>query len=402
MPRLIARLKTAPPVIFPFNDDARALLFGGPTLRALQDDEARAAGCAIVDVDEDAPLPAGTVALLAADVVVNAAALTRLLSSPAGGAGLVQAAVARGTPLWRCSTRLLDDDAVPSSSAGDLLVPLVAGDLSGRPASFAALSGSATDRVMGSAGGATPLVVADEAGAVVVDVRPYGPPPHQLHLADVERLLGRPTHWLHVLELSLAALQTRLRQHRRGGRGRVVRLGTGKERARVHPTAYVDNCVLGPKSVVEAHASVVDSVVGADVIVADHTVVHGSVIGERCRTLVDTHLRRVVAMPGSTLSNLDMQDAIFGREIFLTTGVAFFADGPGRNVVVDGTDSGRAVLSGAIGARAVLGSRALFASGVALPAQALVVARAGEAIGKLDEASLARSSMRLGDRARDV
>jgi carbonic anhydrase/acetyltransferase-like protein (isoleucine patch superfamily) len=60
------------------------------------------------------------------------------------------------------------------------------------------------------------------------------------------------------------------------------------------------------------------------------------------------------------------------------------------------------VLSGAIGRRAVLGSRALFRSGIALPAGALIVARPEEAIGKFDERSLAKAAMRIGDRARDV
>ncbi len=401
MARLLARLRTPPPVIFPFNDDARALLFGGPPLAQMQRDEARAAGFELADVDEDAPLPAGTAALVAADVVFNAAALRALVERSSGGVGgaglaggsIVQATVRRDTALWRCSTRLagFDDvtDANVGPGVGDLRVALWAGALAGQPASSSMVGEF--------------CCVGDEADVVAVDVKPHGPPPHQLLMADVERLLGRPRHWLHVLELSLAALRTGLRARGQGAdqRRHGARL-FGRDRPQVHPTAWVDNSVLGARTVVEAHASVVDSVVGADVVIADHTVVHGSVIGDRCRTLVDTHLRRVVAMPGSTLSNLDMQDAIFGRDIFLTTSVAFFADGPGQNVVVDGQDSGRPVLSGAIGAGAVLGSRALFRSGVALPAQVLVVARPGEAIGKLDELSLRRSSMRLGDRARDV
>jgi NDP-sugar pyrophosphorylase family protein len=166
----------------------------------------------------------------------------------------------------------------------------------------------------------------------------------------------------------------------------------------VHPTAIVERSILGANVRIEAHASVIDSVIGDDVHIADHSVIHTSAIGDRCRTLVDTHLRRVVAMPGSTLSNLDMQDAVFGAGVFLTTGVAFFPDGPGRNVVVDGRDSGRAVGNGAVGKGAILGSRALFRCGVAVPAGALVVARPEEAVGKFDAGSLGRAAMILGDR----
>ena len=361
-------------MIFPFADDAAGLLFGGETLLTLQDRAARECGLSVVDVDDDEVMPAGTAAVVARDVVFSSATLAALLHHSRSLSCRVRAVVKSGTALFAASTRLLD-------LKGDLGLPLWAGQLEGlRPADVEA----------------TDVVVADEAGAVVVDTAPLGVPPHQLFVADVERLLGRPTHWLHVLELSLAAARTRLRDHP------VVKIRRGQSRPQVHPTAYVANSILGAGVRLEAHASVIDSVIGDHVIVADHTVIHSSVIGEGCRTLVDTHLRRVVAMPGSTLSNLDMQDAIFGREVFVTTGVAFFHDGPGKNVVVDGKDSGRALLGGAIGARSVLGSRALFRCGVALPAGLLVVARPEEAVGKFDELSMSRAAVRLGDGRRDV
>lgn len=371
---ILARASATPPVIFPFADDASNLLFGGPSLRALQAEAAHDAGLALVDVDAGDALPAGTVAFVARDVVFSAATLRALVDESRRRSRTCRAAVKHGTALHLASTRLLG-----GANDEDFAVDLFAGDLAGRVIADV---------------DAEVVVVADEEDAAVVDVRPYGRAPHELRIARVERLLGRPTHWLHVLDLSLAALQTRLR-------ARVV-VKRGKRAPLVHPTALVENSVLGAGVRVEAGAAVIDSFVGEDAVVADHTVVHGSVIGAGCRTLVDTHLRRVVAMPGSTLSNLDMQDAIFGSEVFLTTGVAFFADGPGADVVVDGKDSGRAVLSGAIGTRTVLGSRALFRCGVAVPAQALVVARPGEALGKLDARSLERTVSHHGDRSRDV
>jgi carbonic anhydrase/acetyltransferase-like protein (isoleucine patch superfamily) len=288
-----------------------------------------------------------------------------------------QAAVAADTALWRASAVL-----TRAPAGAPLRVPLWGGAVAGRRVDELEVAAVA--------------VVADDAGAHLVDVRPYGPPPHRLAIADARGLLGWPRHWLHVLELSLAALRGAVRDvpaRVRPDRGR------GQK---IHPTATIERSVLGNNVVVEAHAAIIDSVIGDDVLVGDHSVIHTSVIGPGCRTLVDTHLRRVVAMGGSTLSNLDMQDAVFGREVFLTTGVAFFHDGPGRTVFVDGQDTGRPVLSGAIGRRAVLGSRALFRAGMALPAGALVVARPEEAVGRFDEASLARAAMRVGDRDVDV
>jgi hypothetical protein len=362
--------------MFPLDEPIGAVLFGARTLEELVNDAARACGLDVIELDAHEPVPAGVVVVGRADVVVNAAALQALLDAAAGATHTVQAAVAPQTALFTASTRLLDVDA-----GQPLRVPL-----------WANVHGEVQ-----CTSGAAIAVVADEAGQLDVDVRPYGPPPHVLSIADVRRVLGWPQHWLHVLDLSLAVLRTTVAALPRQAQRRRDRAAP-----QIHPTARVVRSVLGNNVKVEAHVSIVDSVIGDDVLVGDHTVIHGSVIGAGCRTLVDTHLRRCVAMPGSTLSNLDMQDALLGREIFLTTGVAFFHDGPGRNVVVDDRDSGRAVLAGAVGKRALLGSRALFRCGVALPAGAVVVARPEESLGKIDERGLARAHMRFGDRAIDV
>ncbi len=375
--RLYARraLSAAAP-LFPLDEPIGAVLFGAHTLEQVVNDAARACGLAVVDLDAHEPLPAGVVVVGRADVVVNAQALQALLDAAAASPHTVQAAVAPQTALFTASTRLLD-----VAADQPLRVPL-----------WANVHGD----VQCSGDGAV-AVVADEAGHVDFDVRPYGPPPHVLAIADVRRVLGWPRHWLHVLDLSLAVLRTTV-----AGLPEQPARRRGKGAPQIHPTARVVRSVLGDNVKVEAHVSIVDSVIGNDVLVGDHTVIHGSVIGDGCRTLVDTHLRRCVAMPGSTLSNLDMQDALLGRETFLTTGVAFFHDGPGKNVVVDERDSGRAVLAGAVGKRALLGSRALFRCGVALPAGAVVVARPEESLGKIDERGLARAHMRFGDRAIDV
>jgi|GEM_PF-899912 len=381
---VLVRIASPYAVMAPFDEPVADLLFGGLTPRAWVDAAALACGLTVVTVASDDTLPTNTAVAVTDDVVVNGATLVSFLEARerAAGHGVIQAGIAPGTALWEASARL------GHGVVGEpLAVGLWAGALGGR---------KAADVVAGRDDDTAVVVIADEVGAVVVDTRPHGVAPHQLAIANVERLLGQPRHWLHVLDLSLAALQTRLRDT--PGRVALQR----RRGQKVHPTARIERSIIGDNVTIEAHVSVTDSVIGDDVIVADHSVIHGSVVGAGCRTLVDTHLRRVVAMPGSTLSNLDMQDAVFGREVFLTTGVAFFHDGPGQNVVVDGADSGRAVLGGAIGRRAVLGSRALFRCGVALPAGALVVARPEEAVGKLDAASLARAAMRFGDRATDV
>jgi len=360
-------------VVAPLDDRVAELLFGGMSPADWLAHAAFEVGYSlgVRDVDDrDAALPADAIAVIRDDVIVNGAALMSVID--AAGTGVARAALRTQTALGQASARLTD--------AGDFLdVPLWAGAVAGRTLAELEHDHSVTRAVIG------------DAGAVSVDVRPYGRAPHALAIADVERLLLWPRHWLHVLDGGLAALRERLRSERPRHAKRT--------RPKVHPTARVIGSVLGDGVVVEAHASVIDSVIGDDVIVADHSVVHTSAIGAGCRTLVDTHLRRVIAMGGSTLSNLDMQDAVFGRDVFLTTGVAFFQEGLGTDVVVDGRDSGRAVLGGAIGRGAVLGSRALMVAGTAIPAGALVVARPGEAVGKLDDKALAKANIRLASRA---
>lgn len=370
------------PAVFPLAEPAASVLVGGPPLLALQLEAAAAEGAPVADVPADAPLPAGTQSAWTADAVFSGATLAALREEGRRRKRPVQAAIRAHTPLWRAASRL-------HPITGDLPLPLWAGPLGGRVADVTGAPAAAFPDAE-----AVPLC--DEATALAVRVPPHGLPPHVIHIPRVRRLGGQVRHWLHALDLSLAALETRKLERKltddAGASDRNVLLGD----ADIHPTATVLGSILDHGVKVEAHASVVGCFLGKDVLVADHSVLHTAVLGDGCRTLVDTSLRRIVAMGGSTLSNLALADVIIGREVFLTTAVATFDPTPGADVVVDGRDTGRAVLGGAIGARCVLGTRALLKAGVALPPGLLVVARPGEAVLKLDDASLARAHMLRG------
>lgn len=370
------------PAVFPMDDVAGALPVGPLRLDALQ---ARAAG-PFVEVAAGEALPADTALAWTADAVFSAATVAALGAAARSHGIVVQAAVRKGTPLWHSATRLLEPHL---QVAGDLPLPLWAGPLGGQRA-----------LTSGDAAAAFPdaraVAVCDEDGAVSVRVPPYGRAPHIVTIPAVDKLGGRLLHWLHLLELSLAALETERR---------ALGLTTGRNRffgrVDIHPTATVIGSILEAGVKVEPHASVIDSWLGKDVLVADHSVVHSSVIGDRCRSLVDTSLRRVVAMSGSTLSNIGFSDSVIGRDVFLTTSVATFAS-PGTDAQVEGRDTGRALLGAAIGARCILGSRALLQAGTALPPGLLVVARPEEAASKLDDEGLARATMLRGDRSTQV
>lgn len=364
-------------LLFPLDEAPGAILVGDGPLAAVQERVCASLGLALRDHDASLPLPPGTQLAFTAASVFSEGAARALLDA----AQPVQATLRAGTALARAACRMRGEAA--------LRVPLWGGPLAGRALDVGAAPAAALGEV-------ERRVVADEEDAICERVPPHGRPPHVVELPRVLRLCGEIGHWLDALELSLAALHTRRRQL--GLLGGTNSLG---RKVDIHPTAYVSGSILEDGVRLEPHASVIDSYVGAGVLLADHSVIAGSVIGAGCRTLVDTSLRRVVAQPDSTLSNLGLSDVIIGRGVFLTTAVSYYGPAPGQDVVVEGKHTGRALLGGAIGARAVLGARALLSAGVALPPGVLIVSKAEEAVARLDEAGLARAHARRGSPATD-
>lgn len=373
-------------VLFPFDEPPERLPLLDVPLRHFQDRELYRAGLEkAVDARPGEPLPPGTRLVFSADAVFTAATVRALLDEAGGdgGARVRRAAVKRGTPLFDFVQPLQEG----TSAEDDLPCPLWAGPLEGVVADERALALQE----------AALAVVCDEDGAVEHRVPPAGPPPHVLRVPKVTRIAGRLRHWLHLLNLNHAVLVAeRERLGAVGGRNVI------EGEAELHPDALVEDSLLAPGVVVEHGATVLRSFLGEGVRVADHAVLADCVIGPGCHTLVDTHMRRVVALGGSTLSNLGTEDLLLGREVFITTGVAFFGHAPGGTVLVDGQDTRRPILGGCVGNRVTLGARSLFAAGVAVPSGAVIVGRLDEAVVKLDERGLARAGMQLGEPGRDV
>lgn len=377
---ILARLapKDEPP-LFPFDEPARALPLLDVPLAEHQAREAQRAGLKLVDVAAGEVAHDETVAACSHDAVFTAETLAALVEEGRRRGALLRAAIRAGTPLHAFAAPFI------GASGADLPLPLVAGPLGGR---------SVRETIFDEA---ELFPLCDEEESEDVRVAPYGPPPHLLRVPKVERLGGRLAHWLHLLNLNQALLVTE--RARRGALAGGVAIDGDVQ---AHPTALVEGSILKGGVEIEHSATVIGSYLGEGVRVGDHAVIVGCVIGKGCHTLVDTHLRRVVALPGSTLSNLGTSDLLLGREVFLTTGVAFFEDGPAKNAVIDGEDARRPLVSGAIGNRCVLGARALFAAGVALPSGTIVVMRPDEGLAKLDERGLRRAQMQIGDPAVDV
>lgn len=369
-------------VLFPFDEPPERLPILDVPLRHFQDRELYRAGLEKAeDVRPGEPLPKGTRLVFSADAVFTAATVRALLDEAKGG--VRRAAVKRGTALFDFVQPLQDE----TSAKEDLPCPLWAGPL----------DDVAADERASALAEAPLAVVCDEDGCVEHRVPPAGPPPHVLRVPKVTRLAGRLRHWLHLLNLNHAVLVAE-RERLGAVEGKNVLEGD----AALHPHALVEDSLLSPGVVVEHGATVLRSFLGEGVRVADHAVLADCIIGPGCHTLVDTHMRRVVALGGSTLSNLGTEDLLLGREVFITTGVAFFGHAPGGTVFVDGQDTRRPVLGGCVGNRVTLGARSLFAAGVAVPSGALIVGRPDDALMKLDERGLARAGTHLGNPRRDA
>jgi UDP-3-O-[3-hydroxymyristoyl] glucosamine N-acyltransferase len=222
-----------------------------------------------------------------------------------------------------------------------------------------------------------------------VDIQPIrtdgnGPAPHTIELPRSGPLVAHVTSWPHLLWL----MQMAPFSHRAevlGDATAASRKNVVGNNVRVHKTAVVEGSVLLDGVEVEAHATVMDSVLGEGVRVADHTAIHHSVIGGGCSTLGDGFLRRVVALKGSTISNMDLREVVLGRGVFITAGVIFFTGSRGHNAPCGQSpetlqDSGHAELGGAVGHGCVLGTRAIFEPGRALPGGTVIVMRPEEGV----------------------
>lgn len=210
-----------------------------------------------------------------------------------------------------------------------------------------------------------------------------------LRIPRARAIASQIQHWPHILWLNQALAYAddfprRSGQAPRGSKRGVV-LG---DDVKVHPTAYLEGCIIGAGSEIEAHASIIDSIVGERCRIADHSSLNGCVLGDDAQTLADSMFRRVVAGPKSTLSSLGLEEVLIGSGSFVTTASIFFTSpqqGLAHFVVEEKVrETRRPQLGGCVGHRCVLGARAIFEPGLALPNNSTVVMRPEEGVGHID------------------
>jgi acetyltransferase-like isoleucine patch superfamily enzyme len=387
--------------IHPFKDPAGASWIAGRPLSELQASEIEKAGLEPAFAASPAALPANGPFLLLADYAYASAECLKTF-----------AALCDRTGLGRC--------CIPKSPATEYPGPLSAtADLAladGTPAAGydlfyvgGAMAGPPAD----SAGLIAALASASEPVAVR---RPFqvrrlrhpnvGPKPYFTELPVSFCIAAHVRSWVNILLLNQVLCQTAapLALEKKPAPAERLRRGVVSANVRgcirdsvvgksldMHPTAVIENSVVGSGVRVGARAFIKDCIVGDDVVVGDCTKFIGCVVGDRCNSLSDSFFTGCTFYPDSTLSNVNMRQCVIGRHVFLTTAVICFTEsleGP-VSVLHEGRlqSTGRHILGSCMGHESMLGTRAIFMPGLALPGGVMIVMPPGEGIHKIPPVS---------------
>jgi len=201
---------------------------------------------------------------------------------------------------------------------------------------------------------------------------------HRMLRPRSRRLVADISLWPHLVWLNQLLPGLRLAERRRAHRFRdrlpgawSGRIGRGCD---IHPTAWVENALLGDGVVLGPYASVRDCILGPGVELTEHSRLKGCCVGGGCRTLPDSTFIGCTFWPNSTLASFRLRDSAIGRRSFLTSGLVFRSQGIWDTVRVAAGgaehDSGRWVLGSAAGHGCMLGTlgpRAVLAPGRSLP-----------------------------------
>ena len=381
----------------PFGEEIRQGLVGGQTLEQAQAEATRHCGLEIEDVSgRDLVPPGGDYLVMGDDLFVSRECLRRFLQAPLTGKGVWRLALRRGP-------------------ASDYCLPLQAVEYDQAQVNFDLYRVRGAEVPRGLDWQRLRSWLAERAQALVLDTggevesltlsRP-GPPRERLELPRSLCLAVQLGHWVHLLWLNHLLPWLRLQEHwqdhpglsrawRRRGRNphrRAARLNVIGPGCDIHPTARVEGSLLGRGVKLGPFAYVRESILGDGVEVADHSKFTRCVVGEGCHTLNDSLFIACTFYPDSTLASFLLRNSVIGRRVFLTSGVMFW-DEPIQGTVrvrhgASEVDTGRYLLGGCAGHECLLGTRAIFLPGRAVPNRTIIVMRPEEGVVKLPEQAL--------------
>lgn len=269
-------------------------------------------------------------------------------------------------------------------------------------------SASGDDLLEALATAAQPAVV--DKLELVVDMRlpllpMEGTEPPRMRFPLTSSVAVHVRHWVHVLWLNQLApgilISLWLREHAlaavwkvlTGGsfqRDRIMqRLSLIHPTAKVHPSAYVEGCVVGPWAVVAAGASVRQSVVAEGAEVGEHATVLGSVIG--CRTYVTpkTYMVWCALYPDSVVGNQKMQVSLVGSHAHVNAWVGLIDARFAGSIRVDSAtglqSTQRSFLGSCVGHHSQLAAKVLIHPGRVVPRGTVLVMRPDEVISTIPQ-----------------
>lgn len=378
----------------PFGDDIRGALVGGQTLEQAQAEAARHCDLQVEDASGRDPVPpGGDFLVMGDDLYVSRACLRRFLQTPLTGKGVWRLALKRGPASDYCLP-LQKVDADEQQVGFDLY--RVRGAQVPRGLSWPHLRHWLAERAQ-----ALPLEPGGSVESLTLS-RP-GPPRLKLELPRSLCLAVQLSHWVHLLWLNHLLPWLRLHEYwqDRGtltrawhGRGRnphrrEARLNVIGPGCSIHPTARVEGSWLGRGVKLGPFAYVRESILGDGVEVADHSKFTRCVVGAGCHTLNDSLFVSCTFYPDSTLASFLLRNSVIGRRVFLTSGVMFWDEPIQGTVTVrhgdTEVDTSRYLLGGCAGHECLLGTRAIFLPGRAVPNQTIIVMRPEEGVVKLPE-----------------
>ncbi|MCG3174215.1 MAG: hypothetical protein GMKNLPBB_02443 [Myxococcota bacterium] len=164
-----------------------------------------------------------------------------------------------------------------------------------------------------------------------------------------------------------------LHQLNRTGRGCVI-----------HPTAWLEGCIIGDNVRIGAGAVVRNCIIGDNSIVGDTALMLNSVLGRETYVTDNSVLVWCVIYPGATVGNMKLQVSVVGRNSYLH-GFAGFIDARfigGVQVSHNGgmADTGRSFMGSVVGHDCVMNAKVLIQPGREIPNGVWMVMSPEEAI----------------------
>ncbi|NOZ87571.1 MAG: hypothetical protein GXP49_15150 [Deltaproteobacteria bacterium] len=211
--------------------------------------------------------------------------------------------------------------------------------------------------------------------------------------------------WVHILWLNSLALgihwMETIREHRGWMTGVVLRSFPWRSRykflkrmvrkgsnCKIHPSAYLEGCILGDNVEVGANATVRFSFVGDNAVISDGAGITNSVIGQGAFIREKSVVVGSVIYPEATIDNLKLQVSMVGKRSFMTFWFNFIDAKFEGDIMVDVAGGERGpvdthFLGSCVGHDVVLMGKTLVHPGRAIPNGYKVVMRPDEAISEI-------------------